>query len=196
MPPRQCRYCYESTPPLITPCNCDGSVKYIHKSCILRWATIDGRLDHSKLICSLCTTPYDIPRIQLERFFTGTYAVDLLLYNSAGVSVLINYFSILYGVHVGQGISERLMAGQFYIYLLYCILYGMYVRIHNIELYLSIYKERHAYIYPLIQLYSCYSGMTERIVLMSVTALLAQYLMWREHVKTLLLVNEALVKND
>jgi len=120
----------------------------------------------------------------------------MLLYNSAGVFILINYFSILYGVHVGEEISERLMAGQAYIYMLYMFLYCMYIRIQNLGIYADICMRRRSYMYGLIQLYSCYSAFTDKYVLMSLTGMLAQTVIWKEHIQILGLVNEALVKND
>ena len=38
--PKQCWVCYEAeTPdtPLIAPCNCKGSMQYVHMNCLLQW---------------------------------------------------------------------------------------------------------------------------------------------------------------
>ena len=46
---RECRICLDSgsTPenPLIAPCRCTGSIKYVHKSCFLKWLKVshEGR---------------------------------------------------------------------------------------------------------------------------------------------------------
>jgi len=192
----QCRFCHEKTPPLIAPCNCDGSIKYIHRSCILRWATMNGQLDYSRLICSLCTTPYTIPEIRLEKFSTGSYMVDFSLYNSAATSIIINYLSIIFGVYSGHSIPHQLMVGQLCIYLMYGFLYCRYVRIHNVELYTNIVIRRRAYLYGLIQLYSSYTALTDQYALMSITAMVSQTLIWKEHVRILQIVNEELIKND
>ena len=191
-----CRFCHDTTPPLITPCNCQGSVKYIHKKCILRWATIDGSLDLSKFTCSLCMSPYHIAPPCFETFFTDSFVVNTLLYNSTPASIILNYLSILVGIHTGQTISERLMAAHLCIYILYATLYCAYVRIQNMDLYMKIVYERRSFMYGLIQLYSSYACMTQQHALMSITAMLAHTVLWREHITILELVNQALLKNE
>ena len=32
-----CRYCFEDTGELISPCNCEGSNKYVHRECLAKW---------------------------------------------------------------------------------------------------------------------------------------------------------------
>ena len=191
-----CRFCHDTSPPLITPCNCQGSVKYIHKKCILRWATIDGTLDLSKFTCSLCMSPYHIAPPSLETFVTDSSTVNMLLYHSTPASIIINYLSILIGIHTGQTISERLMAAHLCIYILYVSLYCVYVRIQNMDLYATIAYDRRSYMYGLIQVYSSYACFTEQYALMSITAMLAHTVLWREHVTILELVNESLLKNE
>lgn len=155
---------------------------------------MNGHIDYSRLTCSLCTMPYNIPQICMETFFTGIYGVDLLMYHSTGVSIVINYLSVLYGAYTGQGISERLVISQLYIYLLYTLLYGMYFRVRNIELYADIVIERRAYIYMMIQFYSSYMAMNERYVVMSLSGMFAHALMWKEHIKILQIVNMRLIQ--
>ena len=190
-----CRFCHESTPPLITPCSCSGSLKYIHKSCILRWATISGSLDYSKMTCSLCNTPYRISEIRLERFFTRVYVVDVLFYNSAGFTIAMNYISVLYGIYTGERIEDRLLVAQIYVHLIYLLLYGMYLRIENIDLYASIAIQGWLYPYLCIQVFSSYLGIYERHTLMSITGIVMHTLLWRQHLQNLRLVNDALIKN-
>lgn len=191
-----CRFCHESTPPLLSPCRCDGSMKYIHRSCILRWATIEGYLDYDKLVCSLCMTPYAIPEIRMEQLRTGNYGVDLALYNSPSVYIMVNYVSVLLGIHTGQSIANALIVSQTAIYGMYIFLFCRYLRIENTELYADIFFRRHAYFYWMIQLYASYSAYRGQFALMSVTAMLTHRILWNEHITTLRLVNEELVKND
>jgi len=118
-----------------------------------------------------------------------------MLYNSIGVSIVINYLSILFGIHSGESISRRLIVAQSCIYILYTFLYWRYLRVHNVEIYADIVIQRRSYLYAFIQLYSSYSAYTEQYALMSLTSILAQTVMWREHISVLRLVNEELVKN-
>jgi hypothetical protein len=53
---RQCRFCLESggrlQDPLIRPCACRGSVEWVHRLCLQRWALLDpGR---NSVTCTIC----------------------------------------------------------------------------------------------------------------------------------------------
>lgn len=62
--PAICRLCWgeaeEEDDPLLTPCNCSGSLAHIHQKCLASWqhtlrAQGQGRRAH---ICELCKAPY------------------------------------------------------------------------------------------------------------------------------------------
>lgn len=55
-----CRICMEpnsSDNPLITPCKCSGSVKYIHEECLKTWL-VSQDIDIDKGQCELCKTSF------------------------------------------------------------------------------------------------------------------------------------------
>lgn len=195
MATKQCRFCHETNGALISPCKCAGSMQYIHRDCILRWATIDGEINYTRLVCSICMEPYAVSLVNLENCYTGTYAIDLVLYNPAYVSFAINYISLLYGIYSGGTLQQCLYVAQLIIYLFYVFLICRYVRIHNVEMYADALIERRAYLYWLIQLYSSYSAYTGRFELMSLMAVLAHTMIWREHVAALRSVNRRLLQN-
>ena len=56
---RQCRICMEgenSTSPLLSPCKCAGSIKYIHEECLKTWL-VSHNEDIAESCCELCKTP-------------------------------------------------------------------------------------------------------------------------------------------
>jgi hypothetical protein len=54
---RDCRICLASgTEELIQPCDCCGTLGYIHESCLTAWVT-----EHASLICELCGQRYKAP---------------------------------------------------------------------------------------------------------------------------------------
>ena len=59
-----CRFCLEpkliDTDPLIAPCKCAGSVKYVHIQCIKQWRAATQNPDFIKM-CQLCLTDYKLP---------------------------------------------------------------------------------------------------------------------------------------
>ena len=60
-----CRICLESESeapegnPLIIPCKCEGSIKYVHKLCIKKWIAIN-KIDISNAHCEICGTKFNI----------------------------------------------------------------------------------------------------------------------------------------
>ncbi|KAL5167175.1 Basic leucine zipper and W2 domain-containing protein 2 [Glycine soja] len=52
-----CRYCQEEDFifNMESPCNCNGSVKYVHKRCIDQWYNSKGRM----ILCEICRKPYN-----------------------------------------------------------------------------------------------------------------------------------------
>jgi hypothetical protein len=154
---------------------------------------IDGHLNYSRLVCSVCTEPYNIVAVKLERFLTGIHGVDGLLHNPVWVSFGINYLCLLYGIYNGRRVRESIYAAQVIIYSLYAILVSTYVRIQNVEMYADAIIERRAYLYWIIQLYSSYNAYTGQYEIMAVTAALAHNLMWKEHVAALRDVNRRLL---
>lgn len=67
---RNCRICLDETDtienPFITPCKCDGSMKFIHLTCLQEWLDskrvsqkLDGVYSYywEELVCELCKDP-------------------------------------------------------------------------------------------------------------------------------------------
>lgn len=52
-----CRHCYESSEEsskLLKPCNCKGSIEFIHFNCLKEW------IEHNNTdVCDVCKTSYD-----------------------------------------------------------------------------------------------------------------------------------------
>jgi len=68
MPVREeqvCRFCLmpqeNTNNRFITPCNCTGSVEYIHVDCFNRWRRVTEYEQHRR-ICQLCLTEYNLGR--------------------------------------------------------------------------------------------------------------------------------------
>lgn len=51
----ECRYCLfqDSASNLISPCLCQGSLKYVHKTCLIAWIKLKENLD-LKFQCEIC----------------------------------------------------------------------------------------------------------------------------------------------
>ena len=62
--PKECRICQSTenelleeerdVNPMVSPCDCNGSLKYVHKKCVIEWMRTS-----SQLICGVCRTQYN-----------------------------------------------------------------------------------------------------------------------------------------
>lgn len=72
-----CRICHcENEPqnPLLTPCYCSGSLKYVHQSCLQQWLTASETTS-----CELCKFPF-IMHTKIKPFNEVGIAFPLLTY--------------------------------------------------------------------------------------------------------------------
>ena len=58
-----CRFCLDGTKtqinPLVDPCECKGSIQFVHKQCLIRWRHMD--VERNGEVCYVCHTEYKIP---------------------------------------------------------------------------------------------------------------------------------------
>lgn len=110
----ECRICFEGGN-LISPCHCQGSMKYVHYSCLLRWR-IESPLFKSLIICDQCLQPYSFTESTdyKKRFRIATVVVNLIcigieFFTYGGISALCTLFrwtrfqTIFLAVIVGIG---------------------------------------------------------------------------------------------
>lgn len=59
METRTCKICFddEKQEEIISPCNCKGSMAYVHKSCLKEWLNVNKEND-KYFTCSECKSPY------------------------------------------------------------------------------------------------------------------------------------------
>ena len=92
-----CRYCFEESGILISPCNCLGTNKYVHKECLAKWqySSILAQSTHPKYqtnieeICNVCNSKFNIiehSRDTLMLQFTGKEIADTIFQGSYLVS--------------------------------------------------------------------------------------------------------------
>lgn len=78
--PPVCRICLESEPvnQLFNPCACDGSIAWIHRSCLIKWFKITSK-NENKVRCELCQTPYQYSNSLQNKFKTDIVQLRKLL---------------------------------------------------------------------------------------------------------------------
>jgi hypothetical protein len=55
---KQCRICHSGAEsrsnPLISPCRCNGTMKYVHTACLIRWLEVSSEKFWPTNVCELC----------------------------------------------------------------------------------------------------------------------------------------------
>ena len=91
-----CRICFESEGPLYTPCRCDGSIKYIHEKCLLKWVLASDRS-----ACELCKETY-------------TLDYDRPLEKDSVLGPLRHYFLVNPSWHIAAFCSSIIIVQQYF----------------------------------------------------------------------------------
>lgn len=104
----QCRICFETKGELISPCNCNGSLKYIHRECLQKWRkTLPINVFNNKrdIQCEIChrfyefEDSYEKKKYNLPEYliiFLETF-LCIILFHSFGflLGMLITWFGKL-----------------------------------------------------------------------------------------------------
>jgi hypothetical protein len=95
-----CRFCLETdttlTNPLISPCSCTGSVKYIHQKCLYKWILIDA--SSKKMHCSICNKLFQI--VSPIEIVPQRNTISLVLLNNTFLIMLfLHYFKMVYWIN-------------------------------------------------------------------------------------------------
>lgn len=95
----QCRFCFESDGELISPCNCRGTLKYIHIECLQKWRkTLPFNVFNKRDIkCEICHKYYEFEDSYKEKSYNlSEYSIiclEILLY-----IILLHTFGFLLGM--------------------------------------------------------------------------------------------------
>lgn len=58
----QCRFCLDYGSNLVAPCACTGTGRYVHRTCLRRWAELAPR---NALSCPVCNANYRVNALEL-----------------------------------------------------------------------------------------------------------------------------------
>lgn len=85
----QCRICFEEDGDLISPCNCSGSIEYMHPMCLKKWIKSSNSNK-----CEICNTvydpPYDVPRPDGEQLNRALKQFKMVLLLDALVFIALD----------------------------------------------------------------------------------------------------------
>jgi hypothetical protein len=185
----QCRFCLEEEGPMIAPCKCIGSVKYVHKDCLRRWVVEDDRVNLQRVVCNMCRESLYNLEIIVPRA-----VLDRLLYNLTVICVVIQYLSFIVWHKQPTWINpfemlQMLMQGY------YISLYVDQFRVKNTQLYIQMMINRGSYLFFLLYLYCVVSFFNGKHISMALASNFTFILHWNEHSLILGRINEHLIKN-
>lgn len=154
--PKQCRVCYTSNKakenPLISPCDCKGSLGFIHLRCLQQWILIDPQ--KNGFFCEICMSDYDRSYIpQLERIPGRRDFRAIVLEFPILFAIIIHY---VYFFHLSlTRIVFDYQAVQLYVFyqwvfqVLYAVSFAANWKVRNIDLYLRHLQKKEILLFPL-----------------------------------------------
>ena len=203
----QCRFCLESDEegeenPLINPCDCKGSAKYVHWDCLRRWAKTNPVANgHS---CKVCTSEFHVELFAPLEVIPPETLSTLYLENTSLLSFLVQFLYILARARLhsmnGEVPTEEfawniLLQIQAFTHVLYVASFISNWRVQNRLLYLKVLWNSYLPRILVAHAGSIYFIFTQESVWMCFATyiLLSRY--WPEHIRTLIAVNTHVMKD-
>ena len=192
-----CRFCLEtdSTPsnPFVSPCNCIGSVRYIHQMCLYRWILIEPSA--KKMSCSICNKRFQLDN-PIENVPQKNALSLIILWNPIIVMLVIQYIKMVWFITgpnpLYSAIFKHVAETQLAFHVMYGSLAVMNVRINRPETYWAISRAKYVglVLYHLIVLAFTYDG----TIAFSYFMVYSSSIFWKLHCDTLAESNAALLR--
>jgi hypothetical protein len=141
---RVCRFCLESKEtkknPLLEPCECKGSIQFVHERCLTRWRRMDPLRNAD--ICLICLTPYFLLHPgTLETIPGEGYITVMLLRLPILLWCIVNYgILVQVSIQPNQNIADIFEIYQYVFQILYFSLVWKAWKVRNKVEYWSHWK--------------------------------------------------------
>lgn len=203
METRQCRFCLSSNDAeinqLISPCNCKGSIKFVHSNCLNRWRYVD--IERNGRTCSLCMTRYILPRLYEYEVVPKLNTLTLYVINYPGLTlsfyhyIFIVIISSSQNTNTLQNIQTIYNGSQYIFHGIYAVLLAQNWKVHNKAMYFAHVKT----IWPF--LFLAFHGLLLSLFQQSpqcIGPLLSFYLgvYWKFHTRVLQKINERVLESE
>lgn len=198
--PIQCRFCLESTKadnnPFIEPCECRGSVRYVHTKCLRRWIDLDPAKNGEN--CSICATPFTVyvfPVLEMipELHHRG-YKFVLQNVGIIGISIQLGIFLII--PREAQLFRTLTFGSLGILHEIYAISFIRCVEIHDYIAYLKMMTKNGLAILWLAHALLFYGMAYEEYISFSFVMYLLLDTYWGFHVTTLRQINEEILNRQ
>lgn len=195
-----CRFCLESSHrasnPLLDPCQCKGSMQFVHKVCLNRWRLID--IARNGTVCSLCRTPY---------IFISKQSLESIPYEHCWMSFSLRYPYLPYiAVHYcwvfhqallqnGNGVMKMTLFPYYQIlfHIVYACMFLWNAQIKHKSLYKKAWQTQRVFIHvPLHGILFYFAFQDQPILSLAFVYFCGFY--WRQHVRILEDINKKLLE--
>ena len=109
-----CRFCLDGTKtltnPLLDPCECRGSIQFVHKQCLMRWR--QQNIERNGEVCLLCNTEYKIPLVTDLEIIPEKQLLYISLDNPIVSNILFHYFWAI-GGFISEAVPQYRYMGYY-----------------------------------------------------------------------------------
>jgi hypothetical protein len=184
-----CRFCWDTKNgkrnPLIEPCECKGSMRFVHVFCLQRWRNLNpvrnGR------ICLLCMEPYHEEYNRNFEAIPDTSSLSsFLLRFPFLVFVTVNYIGVFtYSLSIKKpNIPTHFCSYQYYSQIAYFLLFFMYWKVKDKRRYWRHWNQVETYCFIMFHtLCNVYLYEEQTVAIIPLVFLLGHY--WPKHVSIL-----------
>ena len=185
----QCRFCLETdNKPMISPCRCSGTVKYVHKECIHKWVFQDDQIIEERNNCSICKdTIFKFEFVPLH-----TEINNVILSNATAINMLIQYLYVVFILTPNDSLNVMYVSHAL-MQFLYITIYIDNFRVKNLQLYHTLACERYGYTLYIFYILSLIAVFKYEHLVCSIMNNMIITVQWKEHLHTLSRVNECLI---
>jgi E3 ubiquitin-protein ligase DOA10 len=188
-----CRFCFASSStkqnPLIEPCECRGSIRFVHQHCLNRWRKMDPA--RNAQLCLLCLEPYRLEGFVSYEIIPSQARILILLRYPMLLCLVVNYLAFFqYSLgHPSVSIYSLLELYQYIFQLLYLGLFCFHWNVQQKRAYWQEVKGKGLIVFSGLYIISNYAlHQHQFFALLPINYILA--IAWHRHIQILEMLNQ------
>lgn len=187
-----CRFCLESKNtkrnPLIDPCECKGSLQFVHERCLTKWRRINP--NRNAISCLICLTPYQLKELPVLEQIPDAFRVSLFFLRFPVLPCFTANYILVFQMSLDKKKSffDLFEPYQYAFQIFYLFLFFLEWKVHNTRLYWRHWKN-------LSCLYLCFLYLGANVLLhqglyvMIIPINLFLGMFWQRHLQILQALN-------
>lgn len=189
---KQCRFCLEEADrpenPLLEPCNCKGTARFIHNLCLNRWIATNPTENGYR--CNVCLGEFDLPDSDFFEVIPRNKRLSVLfLENVHYVGGTIHAVALVLPYRPNHFYIGAIMHTS------YILAVMSNMRINNVKIYWTALLKTRAPVIVFLYLYFSYRINTMHPLLWCIYLYMLNNTSWKFHVAILRQVNTILYEN-